>query len=376
MAYKRRTLEMEADRIEEVLARHNVGGRVSGGIVTPRFVRYELMTEVGTRVNKVAALAEEIAMALEQREARIYRNGGAINVEVSRPKPSPVRLLRLCRRLPSPPPVTAVLGVEGNGTPLLLRLAAPEVSHVLVVGTTGSGKTALARTLLTSLCMFNSTEDVVIELIDPKGRGLGPLTRLPNVRGLVAAETKAALDRLEGLIAEMERRDREQVSKPAIVVGVDELADLIQVGGRPVEGALTRIAQRGREAGVHLVACTQKPSSTLIGSAMKANFPVRLVGATASKEEARYASGIADSGAEKLEGKGDFLLIARGEAIRFQAAWLGPKELANIVSKLESDSTGRDWSEPSDEVVESLSTPMQSVPSNGQPSILHRLFRR
>jgi S-DNA-T family DNA segregation ATPase FtsK/SpoIIIE len=376
MAYKRRTLEMEADRIEEVLARHNVGGRVSGGIVTPRFVRYELMTEVGTRVNKVAALAEEIAMALEQREARIYRNGGAINVEVSRPKPSPVRLLRLCRRLPSPPPVTAVLGVEGNGTPLLLRLAAPEVSHVLVVGTTGSGKTALARTLLTSLCMFNSTEDVVIELIDPKGRGLGPLTRLPNVRGLVAAETKAALDRLEGLIAEMERRDREQVSKPAIVVGVDELADLIQVGGRPVEGALTRIAQRGREAGVHLVACTQKPSSTLIGSAMKANFPVRLVGATASKEEARYASGIADSGAEKLEGKGDFLLIARGEAIRFQAAWLGPKELANIVSKLESDSTGRDWSEPSDEVVESLSTRMQSVPSNGQTGILHRLFRR
>ena len=88
----------------------------------------------------------------------------------------------------------------------------------------------------------------------------------------------------------------------AIVVGVDELADLIQVGGRPVEGALTRIAQRGREAGVHLVACTQKPSSTLIGSAMKANFPVRLVGATASKEEARYASGIADSGADTLLG--------------------------------------------------------------------------
>ena len=277
--------------------------------------------------------------------------------------------------------MTAVLGVEGNGTPLLLRLSAPEVSHVLVVGTTGSGKTALARTLLTSLCMFNSTEDVVIELIDPKGRGLGPLTRLPNVRQKVAAETKAALDRLDGLIAEMERRDQERISRPAIIVGVDELADLIQVGGRPVEGALTRIAQRGREAGVHLVACTQKPSSALIGSSMKANFPVRLVGATASREEARYASGIADSGAEKLEGKGDFLLIARGEAIRFQAAWLGPRELTEIVARLDSGTGGRDWSQSPVEQGGFPSTPAKAMrgkakASTGQTSILHRLFRR
>ena len=373
MAYKRRTLEMEADKIEAVLARHNVSGRVRGGVVTPRFVRFELTTELGTRVNRVAALAEEIAMALNQREARIYRSGGEINVEVSRPKPSPVRLLRLCRQLPPPPPVTAVLGVEGNGTPLLLRLTAPEVAHVLVVGTTGSGKTALARTLLTSLCMFNSADEVQIQLIDPKGRGLGPLTRLPHVQETVASDTAAALDRLNRLIAEMERRDREQVSLPAIIVGVDELADLIQVGGKPVEGALTRIAQRGREAGVHLVACTQKPSSAMIGSAMKANFPIRLVGATASREEARYASGIADSGAEKLEGKGDFLLVARGEAIRFQAAWLGPKDLAKIVTQLDQGDSSRSWSDEEEE------TPAEQTASSDAPKqggVLHRLFRR
>ena len=376
MAYKRRTLEMEADKIEEVLARHNVSGRVRGGVVTPRFVRFELMTEVGTKVNRVAALAEEIAMALEQREARVYRNGGEINVEVSRPRPSPVRLLRLCRRLPPPPPVTAVLGVEGDGTPLLLRIAAPDVAHVLVVGTTGSGKTALARTMLTSLCMFNAAEQVRIELIDPKGRGLGPLTRLSNVRGTVAAKPEAALRRLEGLIDEMERRDRKGVSRPAIVVGVDELADLIQVGGRPVEVALSRIAQRGREAGIHLVACTQKPASALIGSAMKANFPVRLVGATASREEARYASGIADSGAEKLEGKGDFLLIAKGQAIRFQAAWLGPKDLARIVGQLESGDGKRDWSEEEGEQREVHRDRGREPAAKGPSTILHRLFQR
>ncbi len=375
MAYKRRTLEMEADKIEAVLARHNVSGRVRGGIVTPRFVRFELMTELGTRVNKVAALAEEIAMALDKREARVYRNGGEINVEVSRPKPSPVRLLRLCRQLPPPPPVTAVLGVEGNGTPLLLRITAPEVAHVLVVGATGSGKTALARALLTSLCMFNSTDAVQIQLIDPKGRGLGPLTRLPHVQSQIASDTAAALDRLNQLIAVMEKRDREQVSTPTIIVAVDELADLIQVGGKPVEGALTRIAQRGREAGVHLIACTQKPSSALIGSAMKANFPIRLVGATASREEARYASGIADSGAEKLEGRGDFLLIAKGEAIRFQAAWLGPKDLAEIVRRLAKSPESRAWSEEAEESTE-IPVVRTQKPSRKQSGVLHRLFRR
>ena len=123
MAYKRRTLEMEADKIQAVLARHNVSGRVRGGIVMPRFVRFELMTELGTRVNKVAALAEEIAMALDKREARVYRNGGEINVEAS-PQTVAGTPAEALPALPPPPPVTAVLGVEGNGTPLLLRITA------------------------------------------------------------------------------------------------------------------------------------------------------------------------------------------------------------------------------------------------------------
>ena len=102
------------------------------------------------------------------------------------------------------------------------------------------------------------------------------------------------------------------------------------VTGKAAEAALTRLAQRGREAGIHLICCTQKPSASLIGSAIKANFPVRLVGSVASRDEARYASGISDSGAETLEGKGDFLVITRGEATRFQAAWIGEAELQSL----------------------------------------------
>lgn len=349
MAYRKRTLDMQADCIEEVLARHKVNGRVQGGTVTPRFIRFQLATQMGTKVNKVASLAEEIALALGMREARIYRQNGEISVEVPLPKAEPVRLLPLCQRLATVPPVTAVLGVEGNGTPLLLRLTSPDVAHVLVAGTTGSGKTALARTLLTSLTMHNRQGDLQLILIDPKGgRGFGPLVHLPHVLGGIATTPESALKRLHWLVREMERRDHEKLSRPVLVVAVDELADLLQTGGREVEALLTRISQRGRESGIHLVACTQKPTAALIGGAMKANFPVRLVGAVASRDEARFAAGTNDSGAEKLEGKGDFLLVTKGEQVRFQAAWLGPKELKEIQTRLTSGQrTSRRWADSS-----------------------------
>lgn len=336
MTQRKRTLEMQADRIEMILDRHKVKARVNGGTVTPRYVRFDVAASAGTKVDKIKALAEEIAMALGKREARIYRQGGGLHVEIPHDTPEAVRLLPLCQRIEHVPSVTAVLGVEQDGTPLLLRLPAPDVAHVLIAGTTGSGKTALARTLLTSLTMYNRQNDVQLILIDPKGRGFAPLSNLPHVLGQMATTPDEALACLRWLVAEMERRDKAQESKPVLVVAVDELADLLQTGGAQVEALLTRIAQRGREAGIHLVACTQKPTAALIGGAMKANFPVRLVGAVAGKDEARYATGISDSGAEKLEGKGDFVLVVRGEVVRFQSAWIGPSDLKCVKRALES----------------------------------------
>ncbi len=114
----------------------------------------------------------------------------------------------------------------------------------------------------------------------------------------------------------MEQRDRQHISKPLLIVAIDELADLLQTGGKTADAALTRLAQRRREAGTHLISYTQKPSTILIGSTSKANFPARLVGNVAIQDEARHAAGIADSGAETLEGKGDFLLIMRGDSCK------------------------------------------------------------
>ena len=384
LAYRKRKLEMQADRIEHVLARHKVPGRVKGGVVTPRFIQFQVAAQVGAKVNKVAALAEEIALALNAREARIYRQGGEINVEIPRLNPAPVRLLPLCNRLSFVPEITAILGVEENGTPLLLRLTSPDVAHVLIAGTTGSGKTALARTFLTSLAMHNRQREVQLILIDPKGRGFGPLTTLPHVLGEVVNTVEAAIERLRWLVGEMERRDNRQVNRPALIVAVDELADLLQTGGKPVESMLTRLAQRGREAGIHLVACTQKPTASLIGGAMKANFPVRLVGSVAGKDEARYATGISDSGADKLEGKGDFLLVAKSEVTRFQAAWLGPKDLNLISDSLRSGQGKQGWQRREIEVkaeVKSHAAPItdRQTPHRSsfvEPTLKPNLFQR
>jgi S-DNA-T family DNA segregation ATPase FtsK/SpoIIIE len=331
MSISKQVLDAQADQIEHVLAQFKIQGSVTGGVVTPRFIQYHLATGLNTRVNKVASLAQELALALGCRDVRVYRQRGTIHVEVPRTKSEPVRLLPLCKRLGSPPAATAVLGVAESGAPLLLRLTSPDVVHVLLAGTTGSGKTALARTMLVSLAMHNTPTDLRLMLIDPKQRGFAPLQGLPHIEGDVIHSHQAAVDRLRALVAEMERRDRAQVSTPVVVLAVDELADLLQTGGKAVETLLARLAQRGREAGVHLLACTQKPSASLIGAAMKANFPVRLVGAVASREEARYATGVTDSGAERLEGKGDFLLITKGKAIRFQAAWLGAEDMALVM---------------------------------------------
>ena len=324
-------LHTQADVLEAVLARHKINAYVKGGVVTPRYIQFQLVAELGTRVGRVASLAEEFALSLACRSVRIYRQGAVIQIEIPRAVPAVVNLLSICRRLHDVPDVAAVLGIGEDGTPLLLRLAAPEVSHVLIAGTTGSGKSALARGVLASLARFNPPSQLRLVLIDPKGRGFAMLEELAHVEGKLVTSAHEAMGRLDALMDEMERRDRAAISTPRLIVAIDELADLVQVGGKDFQQLLSRLVQRGREAGIHVIACTQKPTAALIGGAIKANFPARLVGAVASKEEARYASGVSDSGAEKLEGRGDFLLIMHGTATRFQGAWLPAQDVKKVV---------------------------------------------
>jgi S-DNA-T family DNA segregation ATPase FtsK/SpoIIIE len=233
-----------------------------------------------------------------------------------------VQLLDLCRRLAYTPPCSPVLGLDESGTPLLLNLPSPDVAHALICGTTGSGKTALARGMALSLGLHDAQRQLQLLLVDPKRRGLRCLSALPHLLCPPLTEVQEIADRLSWLVGEMERRDAQGINHPRVVVFIDELADLLMLGGRELEFALTRLSQRGREAGVHLVACVQKPTVAVIGSLTKANFPVRLVGSVTSPEEARVAAGVSGTGAERLQGRGDFLLVLKGQSTRFCAAYV------------------------------------------------------
>ncbi len=329
----RQMLNFQADRIESVLASHRVPARVEGGSVTPRAVRFHLSAGAGARISRVQGLSEELALALGSSQVRLAREGNALTLEVPRPDAEPVLLPALLRQLGGGlPPLTAVLGLGADGCPLLVRLTSPEVAHMLVAGTTGSGKTELMRTILLSLALGNRQSRLQIALIDPKARGLLPLSDLPHLISELVASPGAAVALLARLAAEMERRDAQGVSEPHILIAVDELLDLLAspVGGREAIPLLTRIAARGRQAGLHLLVGAQRPAAAAVGGLLKANFPVRLVGRVTSAEDARVATGQAGTGAEKLAGRGDFLAVAGSGVHRFQAAYVPARDWARL----------------------------------------------
>ncbi|MFQ6100741.1 MAG: DNA translocase FtsK [Anaerolineae bacterium] len=377
----RKRLEFQADRIEAVLALHKVPARVTGGTVTPRWVRFQVLPAVGTKISKIKGLSEELAAALDASNCRVSRRGAAVAVEVPRDDPQPVRLLPLFRQLDdgdgSMPPVTAILGLAEDGAPLLIRLPSPDVAHILVAGTTGSGKTMLLQTMILSLAMANPAPSpfqregraggLTLMLIDPKGAAFGLFEGLPHLARPVIRDVEETTEALNSLVHLMERRGSSPPasgfavsayagrspelvegrsrragpnggagggSHPRVVVVIDELADLLMVGGKPVQWALTRLTQRGREAGIHIVAATQKPTTAVLGPLVKANFPVRLVGRVTSVEDARTATGWSGTGAERLMGRGDFLAVAEGRVIRFQAAYVSPEEIEEMVIHL------------------------------------------
>ena len=357
----RQKLEFQADRIEAVLTLHKVTARVTGGTVTPRWVRFQVLPAVGAKISKIKGLSEELAAALDTSSCRVSRRGAAVTVEVPRDDPQPVRLLPLYRQLTgSPhdggmddgtrssfPPVTAVLGLAEDGTPLLIRVPSPDVAHILVAGTTGSGKTVLLQTMILSLAMANRPSSLSLVLLDPKRHAFDLFGGLPHLARPVIWEVEEMTEALHSLVRLMERRTTGSGlaadGRPSVVVVIDELADLLMVGGKAVQWALTRLTQRGREAGIHVVAATQKPTAAVLGPLVKANFPVRLVGRVTSVEDARTATGWSGTGAERLMGRGDFLAVAEGRVTRFQAAHVSPQESGEVVTGIGDGGWNGGW---------------------------------
>lgn len=331
-------LHHQADQIEWLLATHKAPARVTGGRVTARTIQFHLAPAPTTKISRVEKLAEEIALLLKVSSARVLRENGALHIEIPRHDARALRFLEMCAQAERDAEMmralrvagTTLVGMSADGVPLLLRLGVPDVPHVLIAGTTGSGKSQAARTLLASLVMYQPPRELQILIIDPKASDFRAFQVAPHLLCPIVENVNDARERLEWLVEEMERRQASNspsrsergIKRPLVVALIDELADLLIQGGSAMEDLLARLVQRGRSAGICVVGCTQKPTAGVLGTLVKANFPVRLVGKVTSAHEALVAAGVAKSGAENLAGRGDFLLIANGETMRVQIAHL------------------------------------------------------
>lgn len=320
-------LEYLADKTQAVLAAHRAPGRVTGGTVGPRVIRFILEPAPHIRFAAIKRLQDDLALTLQVDTLSIERSAEGIVLAFPNPEPRPVTLEGLLSEAAPLPVCTALLGLCIDGAPLLARLPSPDVAHILIAGTTGSGKSVLLRTLTASLILSNSATVLGIVALDPKGRTFPPDLACPHLLRPVITAPAEATEALSSIVHLMELRDQQGIHFPRLVVIIDELADLV-MGADGLEQQLMRLAQRGREAGIHLVVATQRPSAAILSGLTRANFPLRLVGRVVSPDDARVAAGRGGTQAHLLTGRGDFIAVTNGGAnIHFQAAIITPAEL-------------------------------------------------
>lgn len=324
-------LDLLANRAENALALHRVPGRVLHVIEGPRLITFVIRLALTVKYSALRRRSDDLALALGVPSLRISRAADGARLAFPHPAPRPVHTRDLLRRVTNPGPARALLGLAGAGAPLLVNLASPDVAHVLLAGTTGSGKSVLLQTLLLSLLRWNPPAELQYLCIDPKRRAFTPFRAAagllrPPLAGAAIAPA------LAGAVALMEQRDRAGVSTPRLVLLIDELSDTLMADNL-AEGYLIRLLQRGREAGINVIAATQRPSAALLSGLMRANFPLRLVGRVVSDYDAKVAAGVSGTGGELLLGRGDFLAVGIGPPRRFQAGYLEHSDIAALLPR-------------------------------------------
>jgi DNA segregation ATPase FtsK/SpoIIIE, S-DNA-T family len=337
-------MRKEAVAIQRVLDAHKVGAQVLGqphSFQSSALNVYRLDRVGGVAVAKVANLAPEIDEALTAirgTKTRCRISPLPLRVEVPRKDAQTISIyqaLSTIRAELGPPRNDRLLtlvgeSVQSRGTaPYLLNLMSPNTPHVLIASTTGGGKTNLLLDMILSLANLNDARRLSIVALDPKGIDLHCLNGLPHLAGPVVRDAVDCVPVLQSVVDEMDRRKR--VGKEPthrIVVAIDEVADLMDVAGDEVAYQIKRIMQLGRGLGIHVIAATQKPSAEQVGSIIKANFPVRIVGAVASTTDATVAAGFGGTSAERLPGRGSFLIVKGGDVQSLQAYYADKMETA------------------------------------------------
>lgn len=353
----RAELAQNTKRLEETLTSFDVNAVSAGEAVRgPSITRYEFRLEQGVKLSKIMNLADDIALSLGSsgvRIAPIQNRKSVVGIEVPNALKTPVLLRDVVESsefLRKSAATTFALGKDISGD--IVTGAIEELPHVLIAGTTGSGKSVCTNSMIISLLYKSSPEQLRFIMVDPKMVELAPYNGIPHLLIPVVTDPRKAAGALQWAVTEMMRRYKtfsengvkklseyqRLLSKkkdlpplPSVVVVIDELADLMMVAAKEVEESIMRVAQMGRAAGMHLVIATQRPSADVITGLMKANIPSRIAFAVASAMESRI---ILDSaGAEKLVGSGDMLYSPLGgEKKRVQGCYVSPEEIEKVVS--------------------------------------------
>jgi S-DNA-T family DNA segregation ATPase FtsK/SpoIIIE len=347
--------ERTAEALLQGLANFGVDANLVGQVVGPRVTRYELQLAPGTKVGKVAALKDDLAYALATTEIRILApipGKQAVGVEVPNLAPNIVTLGDIFDELPtSASPLSVWLGKDISGASVWADLA--RMPHILIAGTTGSGKSGCINTMLCSILLRATPDDLRMILVDPKRVELGLYESIPHLLTPVVSSPKTAASVLANIMSEMDRRyermsvararnlpelnrvlaERGEQTLPYLLIVIDELADLMMVSPQDVEDAVIRLAQKSRAVGIHLVLATQRPSVDVITGMIKANVPSRIAFAVSSQTDSRVI--LDASGAESLLGQGDMLFKPLGTSRlqRVQGAFVTEEEIALIVEQ-------------------------------------------
>lgn len=366
-------------RLTRALSDLNVEAQVIRAVVGPRVTRYELRLGSGVKVGKVRNLQQDIAYALAATEVRILApipGKSAVGVEVPNTRPAMVTLGDVFQDYPEGNDWTLPVGLgkDISGRAVFLDLA--DMPHLLVAGTTGSGKSVMLNGLLTSLLLASDPRQVKMVLIDPKRVELTPFARIPHLITPVVTDVKKAANALGWAVAEMERRyevlekagarsldgynARSERQIPYVVVVIDELADLMMQAGAKVEDAIVRLAQKARAVGIHLVVATQRPSVDVITGLIKANIPSRIAFAVSSQVDSRVI--LDGPGAEALLGMGDMLFkpVSAARASRVQGAFISESEVERVVSASVAAARGSAEARYVEEVTEPKNDPKES----------------
>lgn len=344
-----------AQVIKDTLGEFNIDVEMEGANIGPKVTQYTLKPPAGVKLTRISALETNIALNLAAQALRIEApipGQRAVGIEVPNRKAADVRLYGILDSKQwrgSQEPLGFAIGKDIAGDAVVGELN--KMPHLLIAGQTGSGKSVMINTLLSSLLYRNSPSDMRLILVDPKQVEMAPYESIPHLLTPIITEPEKCISALKWAVNEMERRysllaeqklrdiksynqKNQDEAMPYIVIVIDELADLMMVAARDVEALIVRLAQKARAVGIHLVLATQRPSVDVITGLIKANVPARIAFTVASQVDSRTI--LDQVGAEKLLGQGDMLMLTpqMSKPKRIQGAWVTDDEVVKITDHL------------------------------------------